>query len=133
MLNGNNKRKGEIKMKLLYQFGIILFVTFLGEVLYAFIPLPIPASIYGLLLMLFCLCTKMIKLDQVKIAADFLLDIMPPMFIPAAVGLIVVWKELQSVLIPILVITVVTTVVVMGVTGRTAQGILHRNRRGEEE
>lgn len=120
-------------MKLLYQFGIILFVTFLGEVLYAFIPLPIPASIYGLLLMLFCLCTKMIKLDQVKIAADFLLDIMPPMFIPAAVGLIVVCKELQSVLIPILVITVVTTVVVMGVTGRTAQGILHRNRRGEEE
>lgn len=120
-------------MKLLYQFGAILFVTFLGEVLHAFIPLPIPASIYGLLLMLICLCTKTIKLDQVKIAADFLLDIMPPMFIPAAVGLIVVWKELQSVLIPILIITVVTTVVVMGVTGRTAQGILRRNRRGEEE
>lgn len=120
-------------MKLLYQFGIILFVTFLGEVLNAFIPLPIPASIYGLLLMLFCLCTKIIKLNQVKIAADFLLDIMPPMFIPAAVGLIVVWKELQSVLIPILIITVVTTVVVMGVTGRTAQGILRRSRRGEDE
>ena len=119
-------------MKLLYQFGVILFITFLGEALHAVIPLPIPASIYGLLLMLLCLCAKVIKLEQVKIAADFLLDIMPPMFIPAAVGLIVVWKELQSVLVPIVVITVLTTVIVMAVTGRTAQGILRRNRKGEE-
>ena len=129
---GITKEKGRWIVKLLYQFGVILFITFLGEALHAVIPLPIPASIYGLLLMLLCLCAKVIKLEQVKIAADFLLDIMPPMFIPAAVGLIVVWKELQSVLVPIVVITVLTTVIVMAVTGRTAQGILRRNRKGEE-
>lgn len=78
-------------MKLLYQFGVILAVTFVGELLYALLPLPIPASIYGLIVMLICLGTKVVKLSQVKIAADFLIDIMPPMFIPAAVGLIVVW------------------------------------------
>ncbi len=71
-------------MKLLYQFGIILFITFLGEALYALLPLPVPASIYGLLLMLLCLVTGIVRLEQVKIAADFLLEIMPPMFIPAA-------------------------------------------------
>ena len=76
-------------MKLLYQFGVILAVTFVGELLYALLPLPIPASIYGLIVMLICLGTKVVKLSQVKIAADFLIDIMPPMFIPAAVGLIV--------------------------------------------
>ena len=74
-------------MKLLYQFGVILAVTFVGELLYALLPLPIPASIYGLIVMLICLGTKVVKLSQVKIAADFLIDIMPPMFIPAAVGL----------------------------------------------
>ena len=79
-------------MKLLYQFGVIMTVTFLGEVLHAVLPLPVPASIYGLLIMLFCLCAKVIKLNQVKLAADFLIDIMPPMFIPSAVGLITVWK-----------------------------------------
>lgn len=42
-------------MKLLFEFGIILFITFLGEALYAVLPLPIPASIYGLLLMLLAL------------------------------------------------------------------------------
>ena len=45
-------------MKLLYQFGVILAVTFVGELLYALLPLPIPASIYGLIVMLICLGTK---------------------------------------------------------------------------
>ena len=84
-------------MKFLNQFGIIVFVTFLGEMLHHFIPLPIPASIYGLVLMLIFLGTKLIKLEQVKTAADFFLDIMPPMFIPAAVGLVTAWSDLQSI------------------------------------
>lgn len=118
-------------MKWLYEFGIILFITFLGEVLYAVIPLPIPASIYGLLLMLFALCTKIIKLEQVKAAGKFLIDIMPPMFIPAAVGLIIIWPELRQVLVPMLVITILTTVIVMAVTGRVAQMVIRR-KNGKE-
>ena len=118
-------------MQLLYQFGVILGVTFIGEVLHEIIPLPIPASIYGMAVMLFCLCTKIIKLHQVKIAADFLIDIMPVMFIPAAAGIIVVWADLQSILLPVVVITFVSTVVVMVVTGRTAQAIIRRKKRKE--
>ena len=105
-------------MKLLYQFGVILAVTFVGELLYALLPLPIPASIYGLIVMLICLGTKVVKLSQVKIAADFLIDIMPPMFIPAAVGLIVVWGDLKEILIPVVVITCLSTVIVMVCTGK---------------
>lgn len=120
-------------MRLLYQFGIILTITFLGEVLHAVIPLPIPASIYGLVLMLLALCTKIVKLKQVKVAANFLLDIMPPMFIPAAVGLIVVWGDLKAVLVPLLAVTVITTVAVMAVTGRTAQSIIRKKNRKETE
>ena len=66
-----------------------------------------------------------IKLEQVKIAADFLIEIMPPMFIPAAVGLIVTWSDLKVILVPVLVITCITTVFVMVVTGRTAQAVMH--------
>lgn len=118
-------------MKLLYQFGVILTITFLGEVLHAVIPLPIPASIYGLLLMLFCLCTKIVKLRQVKIAADFLIDIMPPMFIPAAVGILLVWNDLQAILVPVIVITVVSSVIVMAVTGRVSQAVIRAKKRKE--
>ena len=80
---GITKEEGDKNEALISIWDYFICDVF-GEVLNAFIPLPIPASIYGLLLMLFCLCTKIIKLNQVKIAADFLLDIMPPMFIPAA-------------------------------------------------
>lgn len=118
-------------MKLLYQFGIILGMSFLGEVLHALIPLPIPASIYGLVLMLVCLGTKVIKLSQVKIAADFLIDIMPPMFIPAAVGIVVVWADLQEILVPVLVITVVSTIVVMACTGKVSQAVIRAKKKGE--
>ena len=120
-----------IKVKLLYQFGIIMFVTFLGEFLHCLIPLPIPASIYGLLLMLAGLMTKVIKLEQVKIAADFLIEIMPMMFIPAGVGLMNEWDALSDIWLPFLVIIAVTTVVVMGVTGRVTQGIIRLDQKNK--
>ena len=110
-------------MKFLRQFMIILLLSFLGEVLKMFIPLPIPASVYGLVLMLVCLMTGVLKTSQVKDAAFFLIEIMPVMFIPAAAGLIDSWKVLQPLLLPILVITVVITVFVMVVTGKVAQMI----------
>lgn len=108
-------------MKFLRQFMIILLLSFLGEVLKMFIPLPIPASVYGLVLMLLCLVTGILKTSQVKEAAFFLIEIMPVMFIPAAAGLIDSWKVLQPLLLPILVITVVITIFVMVVTGKIAQ------------
>ena len=113
-------------MKFLRQFMIILLLSFLGEVLKMFIPLPIPASVYGLVLMLLCLVAGILKTSQVKEAAFFLIEIMPVMFIPAAAGLIDSWKVLQPLLLPILVITVVITIFVMVVTGKIAQMIAQK-------
>lgn len=113
-------------MKFLRQFMIILLLSFLGEVLKMFVPLPIPASVYGLVLMLLCLVTGILKTSQVKEAAFFLIEIMPVMFIPAAAGLIDSWKVLQPLLLPILVITVVITIFVMVVTGKIAQMIAQK-------
>ena len=102
------------------QLGIIFAVTCVGEVLKYLIPLPIPASIYGLVIMLMLLISRKLKLEQVQDVADFLIEIMPMMFIPAAVGLLVSWKQLQSMLVPAVVVTFVSTVVVMGVTGKVS-------------
>ena len=106
-------------MKFLRQFMIILLLSFLGEVLKMFIPLPIPASVYGLVLMLVCLMTGVLKTSQVKDAAFFLIEIMPVMFIPAAAGLIDSWGVLRPLIVPI-------TVFVMAVTGRVAQMIAQK-------
>ena len=74
-----------------FQLCVILLVSFVGEILRQLLPLPIPASIYGLLIMLFLLITKLLKVENVKKAGHFLIDVMPLMFIPPAVGLIDVW------------------------------------------
>ncbi|QIB70575.1 CidA/LrgA family protein [Aminipila butyrica] len=116
-------------MKYLKQFAIILLITFIGEVLKAFIPLTIPASIYGLVLMLLALQTGLIKLDSVQDAGVFLIEIMPVMFIPAAVGLMDSWAALKPIFIPIAVITFVTTVIVLAVTGGVTQLVINMEKR----
>lgn len=108
-------------MKYLRQFGIILGISFLGELLRFVIPLPIPASVYGLMCMLLALKSGLLKLHHVRETAKFLVEIMPVMFIPAAVGLLNAWGALKPVLLPVAVITVVTTILVMAVTGKVTQ------------
>ncbi len=114
-------------MKFVFQLCIILLISFVGEALRLLIPLPIPASIYGLLLMLVCLITKIIKIEHVDKAGGFLLEIMPLLFVPAAVGLIASWSALAPILLPLLAITALTTVIVMVVTGKTAQFMLRKD------
>jgi holin-like protein len=128
--NEIQKNQEEMSMKYIWQMTVILSVTCVAELLKYFIPLPIPASIYGLVLMFLLLVTGIVKLPQVKETAEFLIEIMTIMFIPATVGLMENWDVLRPILVPLIVIIPVTTVLVMGVTGRTAQRIL---RRGEKE
>ena len=85
-------------MRLLEQFGIILTLTFIVETIKELIPLPVPASIYGLLLMLVLLQTKILPIQSVKHASKFLIETMPIMFIPAAVGLLNAWDVPKFVL-----------------------------------
>jgi len=119
---------GDIFMNFIFQLGIILIVTFLGEAAHKIVPLPIPASIYGLLLMLLCLRLKIVKADKVKHAGNFLIDVMPLMFIPAAVGLLSCWEKLAGILLPIIIITILTTFTVMVVTGLVTQYVMHKGK-----
>ena len=116
-------------MKYLKQFGIILFLSFLGELLHKLIPLPIPASVYGLMLLLAALCTGILQLRHVQETAAFLIEIMPVMFIPAAAGLLDSWPSLRPVWLPVVLISAVTTVAVMAVTGRVTQRLIRRDNR----
>lgn len=120
-------------MKYLKQFLLILLISFLGEGLHVLLPLPVPASVYGLILMLAGLIFGVIRLEQVEEAANFLVEIMPVMFIPAGVGLLTAWDALRPVCVPIVLITVFTTVLVMGVTGWVSQIIIRKERNRHEK
>ena len=107
-------------MKFIRQTWIILLVSFAAEVLHSLLPLPIPASIYGLALMFALLAAGALPLEAVKQTGDFLVEIMPLMFIPAAVGLMQVWAELGQIWLAFLAIILLTTLIVLAVSGKTA-------------
>ena len=113
-------------MKFVKQFLIILGISFAGEALKFLLPFPIPASIYGMVILLIGLLSGFIPLSSVKEAGTFLIEIMPVMFIPAGVGLMASW---QPVLVPVSIITVAALITVMIVTGRCTQWILHKDRK----
>lgn len=120
-------------MKYIIQILIIGTITLIGEVCNQLIPLPIPASVYGMLLLFFCLMTRMIKPEQIEETADWLLFIMPVLFVSPGVSIVAGTQDLAGNIVGILTITLVTTVVVMIITGVTAQAVIRAGRKGKEE
>lgn len=119
-------------MKYIKQFGIILFLSFIGEILHMFIPLPIPASIYGIIILFVCLERNVIPVSAVKETSSFLIEIMPIMFIPAAAGLMDSWQIIKSAWIPYAAITFLSTFAVMAVSGKAVQFVMNRMKKKEE-
>lgn len=121
-------------MKYLKQFLIIILVSFIGELLYYLIPLPIPATIYGLIIMLGLLILKLVPLHAVKETAEFLIEIMPVMFIPAGVGLLVYWPQLKNIIIPVSVIMVTSSILVILATGKVSDFLINlRSKEGADK
>lgn len=116
-------------MKLLKQFLIILAISFVGEILKYLLPLPVPASIYGMVILFIGLLTGLIPLNSVRSAGKFMIEIMPVTFIPAGVGLMSSWGNLKPVLVPVLVITVVALLTVMIATGYVSQLVIRMQKR----
>jgi holin-like protein len=120
-------------MEYVFQFCIIAAVSFAGELLSLLLPLPVPGSVYGLVLLLAGLCTGLIKLHQVEKAGDFLVRIMPVLFLGPCVSILAVAGSIASSLVGILVLCMVSTLLVMAVTGLTAQRILRRKEKEHHE
>lgn len=108
-------------MKYIFQFARITAFCLAGEVLAVVLPLPIPASVYGLLLMVAALKTGVLKLEQVRETGLFLTGIFPLLFVPAAAGVVELGSQLMDLLLPAVLAIVPITALVMAVTGMVAQ------------
>lgn len=121
-------------MRYLRQFLWIIGFTLAGEALHALLPLPVPAAVWGLVLLFIALESGKLKLSSVEDCGQFMLGIMPVLFIAPAVGLMDSWPVLASVWPAVLAIIVLSTVVVFGVSGVVTQGILDFvSARADEE
>ena len=116
-------------MKYIKQLLLIVTFSFVGELLSALIPLPVPAAIYGLVLLFLALLTGLLKLEQVSDTAHFLISIMPLFFVVPTVKLLGYWDVIAPALLPICVILVTSTVVVFAVSGVVTQLLLGKEKK----
>ena len=124
-----DRGKGNFTTKYIFQFARILAFCFLGEILHVVLPLPVPASVYGLVLLLAALNFKLVKLDDVKEVGTYLTGIFPLLFVPAAAGVMELWAEMGEMLLPILVAIIPVTVLVMVSAGKTTQALTGRKKK----
>ena len=117
-------------MKFLKQICLILLFSFLGEVCRCLIPLNIPASIYGIVLLFAALALKIIRLESVRETGNFLTSLLPLLFVAPTVALMDYWDEVRPVLIPFVAISFVVTIAVVGASGLVTQWLI---RKGEKK
>jgi len=106
---------------LLKQFSIILGIYFLGELLQKAFELPVPGNILGMLILFFGLYTGVIKLEMIDRISDFLLDNLAFFFLPAGVSLITCFAVLEGKLTAVIGVSIISTVIILGVTGLTVE------------
>lgn len=98
------------------------------------LPLPVPASVYGLVLLLLALNFRLIKLEDVKEVGIYLTGIFPLLFVPAAAGVMELWAEMGEMLLPILIAIIPVTVLVMVSAGKTTQALTgHKNKEADND
>lgn len=103
-------------MKILKQFGIIFGVCWISIVIEHYLPFSFPASVIGMILLLLCLMTGVLKIEHVQEKADFLLGNMAFFFVPAGVSIINYFDVLKSSIFQLIVICVVSTVITFAAT-----------------
>lgn len=118
-------------MKYLRQFCIIIGFSFAGELLHLWVPLPIPASVYGMVLLFAALMLGLVKPEQVRETGQLLVGIMSVLFVCPAVGMLKYWQIIRQNLAAVSVIIVVSLVVTFFVAGHVTQ-LLNRRQEAKE-
>lgn len=108
-------------MQYFRQFLIILSFSLVGEVLQRLIPVAIPASVYGIVLLFAALCAGIVKVEQVKTVGGFLTSILPVFFVSPVVGILENWAIIKGAVPVIVVLVAVSTVTTFVISGRIAQ------------
>lgn len=120
-------------MNYIFQLAIIFGISFIGELLNALLPLPVPASVYGLVILFLLLCTKIIKLEQVETVSEYLMAIMPLFFIEPTVGIMNSYGLVKGNILGLFIACFLSFVAVIGVTGVVSQTMICFGRKRKDE
>ncbi len=120
------------EMKYALQFSIILGVALFGELLRAIIPAPIPASVYGLVVLFICLLCGVVRISSIEETSKILLELLPLTLVPATVGIVDSLDALKSMAVPVVLLATIGTMIVGVAASGTAEGIIRFSKRGKK-
>ena len=119
-------------MKYIKQLGVILVFSALGEFLQHLLPFPIPASVYGMVLLFLALATKLLPKEAVKESGAFLVSILPLLFVVPIVGLVSNFDLIARNLLPIVITIAMPTVITFAVSGLVTQKLLRKEGKDHD-
>ena len=120
-------------MKFFRESILLLSIYFAGEIISKLLNLPIPGNIIGMILLFVLLTSNIIKVEKVENLANFFLDHLAFFFIPASVGLMTSFVSLKGSIFKIILLCILTTIIVIAVTGITVQFICNRKSVKEDK
>lgn len=118
---------------MLREFMIIFLINYVGMLLSKILHLPLPGTIVSLLLLFLMLQFKVLKLEKIENAGNFLLLNMTIFFMPPTVKIIDSYELLEKDLFKIIVIIIVSTFLTMGITGKVVQLMIDFKERKEKK
>ena len=101
------------------QLAIIIGCLAVGEFITWLTGISVPSSIIGMLLLTFLLKVKVIKLEWVETISNFLVKNMGYFFVPPGVALMLYFDIIGKEIVPIVLATTLSTMLVLVVTGWT--------------
>jgi holin-like protein len=110
---------------------IIFGVSLAGEIIHALLPLPVPASVYGLVLLFILLVTKAVRLEQVEKVSEYMMAVMPLFFIEPTVGVMESYGLVKGKIAVLFLLSFLSFMAVLAVTGLSAQTVIRLKKKGE--
>lgn len=115
-------------MKLLKELAIYFGITFISEIIAKLLSINIPPSIIGIVILFVLLELKVLKTEDVEMTGDYLIKIMPILFVPAGVGLIKYLDVLKIVAVPMVFVITLSTAIVMTAVGVVTQKLVEKKK-----
>lgn len=113
------------------ELAIIIAVCLLGDLIVSLLPFNFSASVLSMIILLILLLVKALKFDNIKSSANFLTSNMAVLFIPYGVKILQYLDIIKENLLLFILIVLITTPIVYGVTALTAQLII-KLQKGED-
>ncbi|MEK5498230.1 antiholin-like murein hydrolase modulator LrgA [Bacillus sp. FSL M8-0077] len=116
----------------LSQAFIFATVMFVSNLISMYLPIPMPASVIGLVLLFILLTTKIVKLEHVEQLGSSLTGLISFLFVPSGISVIQSLGVMQEVGVQVVGVIIIATIMLLAATGLFSQLLMQLSERPQQ-